>query len=89
VDLVDKAILWRHQLIARILLTAATFVISLVVFATVTIFGVLSLAGPHGGIVPMKFQWMVFILAWVIVLVVPALLARIVWKRASRTVRKH
>lgn len=50
----------------RSLLTAATYLASLVVTAAILVFPVLVLAGPHGGILPAGIAPAVLPIAWLI-----------------------
>lgn len=65
----------------RLLLTAAAFLVALVLTAVAAFFLVLFLAGPHGGILPASFETPVLVAGWVLVLVVPAWCGRRAWTR--------
>jgi hypothetical protein len=69
----------------RVLGTIVAFVLALVVTASVVIFAVLSLAGPHGGVLPQSLHTAAFVLGWLIVVVVPVLAARSAWRRLARS----
>jgi hypothetical protein len=47
-------------------------------------FAIIVLVGPHGGLLPSSLRGVVIGIAWVLVLGVPALVARKVWQRVSR-----
>jgi len=68
----------------RFLFAFLAYIASLAVVAPVAFFGVLFLAGPHGGLLPQALQVVVLPLAWLAILVVPALAARAVWIRSAR-----
>ena len=64
----------------RLLVTALAYVATLAVVAVATFFGVLFLAGPHGGVLPNAAQPYVLILGWATVIVLPILAARFTWR---------
>lgn len=66
----------------RLLLAVLTYVVSLAVVAVVAFFSTIFLAGPHGGALPEKLQVVILPLAWLAILVLPALAARAVWVRS-------
>lgn len=65
----------------RLLRTALAYLASLAAIAVVVVFGVLALAGPHAGLLPGFAEPLVLAAGWLVVLVVPALVARRVWRR--------
>lgn len=67
----------------RYALAIAAFLATLVLVAAGAIVAVLVLAGPHSDILPMPLQIVVYGLAWVVVLLLPALAARAVWRRTG------
>jgi prepilin signal peptidase PulO-like enzyme (type II secretory pathway) len=68
----------------RILLTALAYFAAMALLAVVLFFAVLVFAGPHGGILPDGIAPVALPLAWLILLVAPALVARITWRRLDR-----
>lgn len=60
------------------------FAVALTVTAAMVFFGVLVLAGPHGGVLPPSLHTATLALAWLVVVVVPILIARSVWRRLAR-----
>jgi hypothetical protein len=71
----------------RILLTAAAFVLSLAAVGFAAFFAVLVLAGPHSAYASGASGVAVVAIAWLLVLFVPALLARLVWRRSGEWLR--
>ena len=67
----------------RVIGTVAVFVVAFVVTAAVVAFAVLSLAGPHGGVLPSSLHTPAFVLGWLVVVVVPVLAARSAWRRLA------
>ena len=57
---------------------------SLAVLAPVCSLGAFLLAGPHSSLLPSFLQGPAWLLAWIILLVVPALVGRAAWRRAGR-----
>lgn len=68
----------------RYFLTASAFVVALAIAAPIAFFGVLLLAGPHGGALPPAAGPWVLGAGWALLIVVPAAVARAVWRRGSR-----
>jgi hypothetical protein len=68
----------------RIVATILTYLLALVVVACVAFVVVIVLAGPHSGLLPFWLEGVVGAAGWLAVLVVPALLARKVWRRFVR-----
>ena len=71
----------------RILLTAAAFALSLAAVGFAAFFAALVLAGPHSSYASGAGGVVVIAIAWLLVLLVPALLARLVWRRSSAWIR--
>lgn len=65
----------------RVLLTVLAFILTLCLSAGFAFFAVLFLAGPHGGLLPRSGETVVLAMGWLLVLLVPALVARWVWRR--------
>ncbi len=65
----------------RILAACLVGLLVLVIVAPVVFFGVMLLAGPHGGVLPTALHTVTLVLAWVVAIVVPLLAARRVWRR--------
>jgi hypothetical protein len=65
----------------KIIATAIAYLLSLAVIAALTIFIVLVIAGPHSGLLPHWLEPVILGLGWLLILVVPALVARKVWQR--------
>lgn len=62
--------------LAMLAYAAALLVVASLVFAVVIV-----LAGPHAGILSYALEVLVMVLGWLVVLVVPFLVARKVWLR--------
>ena len=71
----------------RLLLTLGAYLGSLALVAVAAFAAVIFLAGPHGGLLPGVFEKPVLVLGWLFVLVVPAWIARMVWRRLTRRVQ--
>lgn len=69
---------------ARALLVAVAYLAALAVVGVVAFFGVLVLAGPHGGLLPSRWSGPALGLAWVLVAVLPLLAARWTWRQLAR-----
>ena len=69
----------------RIVLTAVTWLVSLVAVAAVTFVVVIVLAGPHAGLLPHFLEVAILVLGWLSILVVPICLASRVWRRMGRS----
>lgn len=69
----------------------AAYVVTLVLLAGACFVLVLVLAGPHAGLLPRALEVAVLVAGWAVVLVVPALVARRVWRRrdAGSARRRH
>lgn len=61
--------------------TAVAYVASLAVVALISFFTVIVLAGPHAGLLPSWLEPVVLAIGWLAVLVLPVLVARLVWHR--------
>jgi hypothetical protein len=68
----------------RLLATALAYLLSLVVIAAISLATVLLIAGPHSGMLPSWLEPWVLGLGWLVILFVPALIARSVWRRLGR-----
>lgn len=64
----------------KVLLTVVAYLGTLVAVAVLAFFGVLILAGPHGGLLPSEAGPVVLVVAWATVIIVPALISRLVWR---------
>ena len=65
----------------RILLSLLAYAVALVLVAGISFVAVLVLAGPHSGLLPSWLEAVVLGLGWLVVLVVPFLASRRVWRR--------
>ena len=63
---------------------AVAWLLATVVVLPIVAFGVIALAGPHGGILPSFLHRVVLVLGWLLVLGAPAFVARAVWIRRRR-----
>jgi hypothetical protein len=70
---------FARVLIAFIVWSAAVAVLSPMVFLVMVV-----LAGPHSSILPSAVQPAVWLLGWAAVLLVPALVARMAWRRTGK-----
>jgi hypothetical protein len=68
----------------RVLLTALAFTLALCVAAALAFAAVMLLAGPHAGLLPKLAETVVLALGWLVVLLVPAAVARLVWRLLGR-----
>ena len=68
----------------KYVITAATFLVTLAAMAAAVGLTVLAVAGPHSDTVPKSLQPLVFVVAWGLVLGVPTLAARAVWRRLGK-----
>ena len=65
----------------RLLITVGIYLAALGLIGVAAFFAVIVFAGPHGGLLPRFFEIPVFIFGWLFVLLVPAWIARIAWRR--------
>jgi uncharacterized membrane protein len=65
----------------RWLLTSLAWLVATAVLLPICFFAVIVLAGPHGGMLPRVLESPVFVACWLVLLVVPVLAARAVWRR--------
>jgi hypothetical protein len=68
----------------RALLVAIAYLAVLALSAVLAFYGVLILAGPHGGLLPHSAQPLVLAAGWFAVLVLPAWVALLTWRRLRR-----
>lgn len=68
---------------ARFVLTCLAYLVALALTGGLSLFGVLWLAGPHGGVLPESMHPGTLIAGWVLLLVVPILAARWAWRRLA------
>ena len=73
----------------RILLTVAAYFGSLAAVAVLMFFGVLTLAGPHGGLLTSVAGPAVFVVGWGIVIILPMAAARLVWRAMAKRHDPH
>ena len=71
----------------RYLATALAYLLSLVVIAAISLAVVLLVAGPHSGLLPSWLEPWVLGLGWLVILILPVLIARKVWRRFDRSAR--
>jgi hypothetical protein len=65
----------------RIVATAVAYLISFALVAVAAFFTVFVLAGPHSGFLPGWLGVVLFGLGWLVVLLLPVLMAYKVWRR--------
>jgi len=65
----------------RFVATVFAGLAALAITAAASFFAVMTLAGPHGGLLPQSMHTAVLLLAWAMILVVPIVAARWVWRR--------
>ena len=68
----------------RVLLAGVAYLAALAVVGALALLVVMVLAGPHSDLLPGAAQGMVLIVGWLAVLVIPAMPARRVWRRAGK-----
>ncbi len=68
----------------RVLLTGLAYLAVLAVVGVLAFCVVLVLAGPHSDVLPGAAQVAALIAGWLAILVIPALAARLVWRRTDR-----
>jgi hypothetical protein len=73
----------------KVVATAVAYIVSLAVTAAVSFFAVLVLAGPHAGLLPSWLEPAVLGIGWLVVLVVPVIVARVAWRRIGRSQRPN
>lgn len=71
----------------RFVVAALAYLAALAVVAPLVFLAVLVLAGPHADLVPSWLQPPIVVTGWAVILVVPALISRGVWRRSRRTGR--
>lgn len=71
----------------RLLMTIATYFLTLLVVAVVAFFVVILLAGPHAGLLPRAMEVVVLVLGWLSVLILPFWGAWIIWIRLGQRER--
>lgn len=67
--------------VTRGLITAVVYLGVLAVIVVAAFFAVMVLAGPHSGLLPGWMEPVVLIIGWLIVLVIPAWVAFLVWRK--------
>jgi len=65
----------------RLLLAALSYLLSLAATAALCFFLVLVVAGPHAGLLPAWLEPVALVAGWLVVLVLPIIIARAVWRR--------
>ena len=65
----------------RFILASLAFLATLAVMAFVAFFSVMYLTGPHGGVLPSSLQTAALVVGWLLVAIVPIVVARWVWQR--------
>lgn len=68
----------------RVLLTGFAYLATLALVAALALLVALVVAGPHSDLLPGAVQVGVLIVGWLAVLVIPAMAARLVWRRAGK-----
>ena len=68
----------------RLAIVVATYVASLVIVASIAFVVVILVAGPHSGLLPHWAEGAVLALGWLAVLIVPFVVAGVVWRRLGR-----
>ena len=72
----------------KFLATACVYLVSLVVIACIAFIVVIVLAGPHAGLLPTWLEVIVGGLGWLSILILPVLLARLVWRCFAKQVNE-
>jgi hypothetical protein len=72
----------------RIAITVLAYLGSVLVVGAVTAFVVLVLAGPHSGLLPEPLEVAVGALGWLVVVALPIVAARSVWRRLGDRVSR-
>jgi hypothetical protein len=70
--------------LARVFIAFIAWAAAAAVLSPVCFFVVILLAGPHSSMLPSAVQPAVFLLGWIVLLVAPLLIARLVWRRTGR-----
>jgi hypothetical protein len=70
--------------VLRIVVTLLAFAGSFAAAAVVAFFAVLTLAGPHGGLLPRTLHGATLAIGWLIVLALPTWVATWTWRRVGR-----
>lgn len=73
----------------RALISFLAYVVTLLLVAAVSFVVVIAWAGPHAGLLPRWVEVGVLGLGWVAVLVVPVMVARMVWRRYGAQPPNH
>ncbi|WP_448506038.1 hypothetical protein [Immundisolibacter sp.] len=66
------------------MLAGVIYLAALAVVGALALVVVIVLAGPHSDVLPGAAQGVVVIVGWQAVLVIPAMAARLVWRRAGK-----
>ena len=70
--------------VARVLIAFIAWSAAFAVLSPIVFFGTVLLAGPHSSMLPSAMQPAVWLLGWAAVLLGPALVARVAWRRTGR-----
>lgn len=71
----------KRSQVRRVLLSAVAGALTLLISAPLLLLGVLLLAGPHASLLPDWLELPVLALAWLLLILLPTLAARWVWRR--------
>lgn len=71
----------------RVIITIATYFLTLLVVTVIAFFVVILLAGPHAGLLPHAMEVVVLVLGWLSVLILPFWGAWIIWRRLGQRER--
>jgi hypothetical protein len=69
----------------RLLISGATYLVTLATVAAIAFCLVILLAGPHGGMLPHALGGVVLILGYALVLLLPLFAACAMWRRLGKT----
>jgi hypothetical protein len=67
-----------------VVIALVAYFVALAVISTIAFFAVIFLAGPHGGALPPSAEVYVLSIGWIAVIILPAVIAWLVWKTYKR-----
>jgi hypothetical protein len=70
--------------VKRVILTTCSYFIALFILAAFVFVVTISVAGPHSSLLPEWMSKMVFLIGWVIIIILPVLVAKWIYLKLSR-----